>query len=459
MPVRGMNLPGDALCGTFPCMEKQTCDLLVTASRLLTGTDQGSMAGNAGVAVRDGKIMETGRAEELETKWKAADRKDLGNALLMPGLVNAHTHVPMTFLRGFADDLPLMEWLTKHIFPVEAHLTDKIVSLGARLGMYEMMRTGTTAFVDSYLLEAHVLQEAERMGMRCAGGEAVFAFPSPAYADWNGAEALYRELAKRFPGRGRVQAAVMPHSVYTTSDDVLKRCMKLAEELDLMLHIHLSESAGEVEQCRSLHQGRRPVEYARDMGLLNSRTVLAHMVDVTDGELETVAASGAAIAHNPVSNLKLASGFARVQDMLDAGISVSMGTDGACSNNSLDMFETMKLTALLAKGRTGDATAVPAMQALRMATAEGARIFRIPGLGTLSPGAPADMIALNLDEPNLCPIFNEASHAVYAASGKDCMFTMVDGKILYDRGRYADGLYADTAAEMQDLVAWVKNSN
>lgn len=459
MPVRGMNLPGDALCGTFPCMEKQTCDLLVTASRLLTGTDQGSMAGNAGVAVRDGKILETGRAEELETKWKAADRKDLGNALLMPGLVNAHAHVPMTFLRGFADDLPLMEWLTKHIFPVEAHLTDKIVSLGARLGMYEMMRTGTTAFVDSYLLEAHVLQEAERMGMRCAGGEAVFAFPSPAYADWNGAEALYRELAKRFPGRGRVQAAVMPHSVYTTSDDVLKRCMKLAEELDLMLHIHLSESAGEVEQCRSLHQGRRPVEYARDMGLLNSRTVLAHMVDVTDGELETVAASGAAIAHNPVSNLKLASGFARVQDMLDAGISVSMGTDGACSNNSLDMFETMKLTALLAKGRTGDATAVPAMQALRMATAEGARIFRIPGLGTLSPGAPADMIALNLDEPNLCPIFNEASHAVYAASGKDCMFTMVDGKILYDRGRYADGLYADTAAEMQDLVAWVKNSN
>lgn len=459
MPVRGMNLPGDALCGTFSCMEKQTCDLLVTASRLLTGTDQGSMAGNAGVAVRDGKILETGRAEELETKWKAADRKDLGNALLMPGLVNAHTHVPMTFLRGFADDLPLMEWLTKHIFPVEAHLTDKIVSLGARLGMYEMMRTGTTAFVDSYLLEAHVLQEAERMGMRCAGGEAVFAFPSPAYADWNGAEALYRELAKRFPGRGRVQAAVMPHSVYTTSDDVLKRCMKLAEELDLMLHIHLSESAGEVEQCRSLHQGRRPVEYARDMGLLNSRTVLAHMVDVTDGELETVAASGAAIAHNPVSNLKLASGFARVQDMLDAGISVSMGTDGACSNNSLDMFETMKLTALLAKGRTGDATAVPAMQALRMATAEGARIFRIPGLGTLSPGAPADMIALNLDEPNLCPIFNEASHAVYAASGKDCMFTMVDGKILYDRGRYADGLYADTAAEMQDLVAWVKNSN
>ncbi|MBD9269742.1 MAG: S-adenosylhomocysteine deaminase, partial [Akkermansia sp.] len=214
-------------------MEKQACDLLVTASRMLTGTEQPGIGGNAGVAVRDGKILEAGPAEKLEAAWMPSVRCDLGNALLMPGLVNAHTHVPMTFLRGFADDLPLMEWLTKHIFPVEAHLTDRIVSLGARLGMYEMMRTGTTAFVDSYLLEINFLQEAERMGMRCVGGEALFAFPSPAYDGWNGAEALYREQAVRFGGRGRVQLAVMPHSVYTTSDDVLRRSMRLAEELDL----------------------------------------------------------------------------------------------------------------------------------------------------------------------------------------------------------------------------------
>ena len=442
-----MKLPERSRWGTFCAMEQQACDLLVTAFRMLGGAEQSSAAGDAAVAVRDGKILETGSAAELEARWTPSVRRDLGNALLMPGLINAHTHVPMTFLRGFADDLPLMEWLTGHIFPVEARLTDKIVSLGARLGMYEMMRTGTTAFVDSYLLEANVLQEAERMGMRCVGGEVVFAFPSPAYGGWDGAEALYREQAERFSGRGRVQVALMPHSVYTTSDEVLRRSMKLAEELDMMLHIHLSESAGEVEQCRSLHGGRRPVGYARDMGLLNERAVLAHMVDVTDEELELV------------SNLKLASGFARVRDMVQAGVPVSLGTDGACSNNSLDMFETMKLAAILAKGYSGDATALPAMQALKMATAEGARIFRTPGLGTLVPGAPADMIALNLDEPNLCPMFNETSHAVYASSGKDCVFTMVEGRILYDHGIYTDGLYADTAAEMRDLVKWVKNSD
>lgn len=438
-------------------MDKQACDLLVTSSRVLAGVGRPEVRGRGGVVVRNGVILDVGEAEALEMKWQPAEHRELGSALLMPGLINAHTHVPMTFLRGFADDLPLMEWLTKHVFPVEAHLTDRIVALGARMGMYEMMRTGTTAFVDSYLLEKNVLDEADRMGMRCVGGEVLFAFPSPAYSGLAGAGALYREQAARFAGRGRVQVALMPHSVYTTNDEVLEHAVELAEELDLMLHIHLSESAGEVAQCRSLHQGRRPVAYARDMGLLNERSVLAHMVDVTDEELEWVADAGVQVVHNPVSNLKLASGFARVQDMVQAGVSVALGTDGACSNNSLDMFETMKMAALLAKGSTGCATAIPAGCALAMATVDGARIFRTPGLGTLAPGAPADMIALNLAEPNLCPIFNDVSHAVYAASGKDCVFTMVEGRVLYDHGKYVDGRYAETAAEMQELVEWVRN--
>lgn len=437
-------------------MERLPCDLLIKASCLLVNDADSAVIHNAALAVRDGRIVATGPAADVEVAWQGADTRDLGDALLMPGLVNAHTHVPMTFLRGFADDLPLLDWLQHHIFPLEAQLTRDIVALGARLGMYEMMRTGTTAFVDSYLLEEAVFETADRMGMRCAGGEVVFAFPSRTYADWNGAAALYREHAERYPAGGRVQTVLMPHSVYTTSDDILKGCLSLAGELDLMLHIHLSESAGEVAQSCELHQGRRPVAYARDMGLLGPRSVLAHMVDVNDDELAMVAQGGAQIVHNPVSNLKLASGFARVSDMESRGIPIALGTDGACSNNTLCMFETMKTAALLAKGCSLDATSVPAARALRMATVEGARIFRLPGLGTLTPGAPADVIALNLAEPNMCPMFNAASHAVYAASGKDCILTVVDGRILYEQGRYRDGLYEDTRLQVADLVGWVR---
>ncbi len=439
-------------------MQSELCDMIVTGECLISQDESRPvLTGGVAVAVKEGKVAAFGKRSEVLTEWRSGDVRDLGESLLMPGLVNAHTHVPMTFLRGFADDLPLMEWLTRHIFPVEAHLTREIVALGARMGMYEMMRTGTTSFVDSYLLEESVLETALSMGMRCVGGEVVFAFPSPAYSGMEGAAELYRNHAERFPAGSRVQTALMPHSVYTTNDDVLASCRDLAEELDLMLHIHLSESSGEVAQSCEQHGGRRPVSYAADMGLLSARSVLAHMVDLTDSELELVARSGAQVVHNPASNLKLASGFARVDEMRRAGVSVALGTDGACSNNTLDMFETMKLAALLSKGSTLDATSMPAADALRMATVDGARIFRTPGLGTLSVGAPADMIALDLTEPNMIPVFNPVSHAVYSASGKDCMMTMVDGKILYEKGCYLDGCYEDTRLALGDLVGWVRD--
>ncbi len=440
-------------------MIQRECDFIIKAAWVLANDQTQSIFEQGAVAVEKGRIAAAGEASAVAQEWQPRETVELGEALLMPGLINAHTHVPMTFLRGFADDLPLMELLTKHIFPVEAQLTREIVSLGARLGMYEMMRTGTTAFVDSYLLEEEVFKAAGQTGMRCCGGEVIFAFPSRTYADWDGARQLCRDHAARYPSGGRVQTALMPHSVYTTNDHILRECIALAEELDVMLHIHLSESSGEVAQSMDLHNGRRPIEYARDMGLLNQRTILAHMVEMTEDELETVGKSGAGIIHNPVSNLKLASGLAPVSGMIKHGISVGLGTDGACSNNTLDMFETMKLAAILAKGRELDATAIPASQALDMATVQSGRIFRLPGLGTLAPGAPADIIALDLTGPNMCPMFNPVSHAVYAASGKDCVFTMVDGRILYRQGRYLDGCFDDTRAAAADLVNWVKRKS
>lgn len=437
-------------------MIQQDCDLILQANHILTGASDNASISQGAIAIKDGKITAVGESSHLLASWTAPTVKNLGESLLLPGLINAHTHVPMTFLRGFADDLPLLEWLMKHIFPVEAHLTKEIVALGARWGMYEMMRTGTTAFVDSYLLEEQVLSTADSMGMRCAGGEVIFAFPSPAYPDRAAAKKLYAAHAERYKDHPRIQIAVMPHSVYTTDDSLLLDCMTMAKDLDLMLHIHLSESPGEVAQSMQLH-GLRPVAYANKLGLLNERTWLAHMVDLTDEEIKLVAQSGAHIVHNPISNLKLASGIAPVTAMSKAGISVGLGTDGACSNNTLDMFETLKTAAILAKAESGDATAIPASEALRMATVESGNIFRIPGLGTLAVGAPADIIALDMEEPNLCPLFNPLSHVVYAASGKDCIMTMVAGKVLYEKGSYTDGKYNDTKAAIRDIVSWVRN--
>jgi 5-methylthioadenosine/S-adenosylhomocysteine deaminase len=433
-------------------MTSTSCDLILKGAQILV--DSETTISQGAVAIAGGKIQAVGSAQSIESEWQAKEVRDLGNVMIMPGLVNAHTHVPMTFLRGFADDLPLMEWLNNHVFPVEHHLTKEIVALGARWGMYEMMRTGTTALVDSYLHEESVLSTADQMGMRCIGGEALYAFPSPAYGNLDEAMDLYRDQARRY--QGRVQVALMPHSVYTTSDEILRRCVEVSEELDIMIHIHLSESAKEVEDSEKLHDGLRPVAYAESLGFLSERTFLAHMVDLEDEEIKLVAQRGAQVIHNPVSNLKLASGIAEVKKMRDAGISVALGTDGACSNNSLDMFESMKLAAILAKGHTKDATVLPANEALKMATEESARIFRTPGLGTLRPNAPADLIALDLDEPNLNPIFNPTSHAVYAASGKDCVLTMVEGRILYDHGVYTDGQYAETRGAICELVNWVQ---
>ncbi|MEG2970175.1 MAG: amidohydrolase [Akkermansia sp.] len=438
-------------------MPQTHCDLLLHADHILTNNQESDLWNNASIAIQSGKIVAIGAREEIEQSWVATQIKNMGDSLLMPGLINAHTHVPMTFLRGFADDLPLMDWLTKHIFPVEAHLTKEIVALGSRWGMYEMMRTGTTSFVDSYLLEDQVLSTADTMGMRCVAGEVIFAFPSPAYANWDAAADLYRAQVAQYKDNNRIQLAVMPHSVYTTNDQILRQSMKLAEELDLMLHMHLSESQGEVDQSLDLHHGQRPIAYANNMGLLNPRTFMAHMVAMTDDEIATVATTGTHIIHNPASNFKLASGFAPITQMRRAGISVGLGTDGAASNNTLDMFETLKMTALVAKAVEQDATVIPAQEALNMATVESARIFRTPGLGTLKVGSPADIIALDMTEPNLCPLYHPLSHVVYAASGKDCILTVVDGKILYERGSYADGLYDDTRKAIKDIVAWAKS--
>ena len=360
----------------------------------------------------------------------------------------------MTFLRGLADDMPLMDWLNQRIFPVEQKLTPELVRLGSLMGYAEMLRTGTTACVDMYLFEASVFEAAETAGLRCLGGEAVFAFPSAAFPGPEADLDATRALAEKYRGHDRLRVAVNPHSVYTTTAEILTACRDLAQELNLPLHIHLAETPSETQICLSA-QGKRPTEYCRSLGLLDVPCTLAHVVDVTSEELDLLARKNAVVAHNPSSNMKLASGAAPVAAMLARGIRVGLGTDGAASNNRLNMFTEMGRAALMHKLTALDPTLLPAGQVLDMATLGGAAAMHDARLGSLAPGMAADCIALDLSEPNLQPMYNEVSHIVYAATGMETRMTMVGGEVLYNDGHFTRFDYPALRQEMRNVRRFV----
>ncbi len=434
----------------------QVCDTLLTAACIVTQDDERRTLEDAAIAVQDGQVAALGPVRELQAAWTPAQRLDMGESIIIPGLVNSHTHAAMTFLRGIADDLPLMEWLTGHIFPVETRLTPEIVRLGSLLGFAEMLRSGTTACMDMYLFAEQVLEAADTAGLRCTGGEAVFMFPSARCAEPDAALDITRELARRYAGHSRIGLSVTPHAVYTTTPEILGNCRALAEELHLPLHIHLAETATETAQCLEQH-GQRPIPYCHALGLLSPRTTLAHVVDATDAELDLLAASGVAVAHNPSSNMKLSSGAARVPDMLRRGIPVGLGTDGPASNNRMNMFTEMGRAALLHKLVSGDPTVCSAQQTLDAATRGGAAALHDARLGRLAVGGPADMAVLSLREPNMRPLFNPVSQLVYAATGMEVCLTMVAGEILYHDGVYTRFDYDDLLRESESLRRWALN--
>lgn len=430
------------------------CQTLVHAGVLVTQDAERRVFSPGALAINDGAILDAGPAEELHTHWQATKILDLENMLVLPGLVNAHSHAAMTFLRGLADDMPLMEWLEQRIFPVEARLTADIVRLGSLLGFAEMLRTGTTACMDMYLFEGAVLEAAEQAGLRCMGGEAVFGFPSAACADARAALTATRELAARYAGHERISVAVNCHSVYTTTPEIVSACRDLALELNLPFHMHLAETHGETERCLARH-GCRPLAYCRNLGVLEAPCTFAHVVDVTEDELELLAASGVAVAHNPSSNMKLASGAAPLAAMLRCGMAVGLGTDGPASNNQCNLFQEMGRAALLHKLVSGDPAAVPAGAVLDMATLGGAAALRMPRLGALAPGMAADCVALDLDEPNLQPMYAPVSHLVYATTGHEVRLTMVGGEIVYRDGKFSRFDYDALRREVCTLRSFV----
>ena len=370
---------------------------------------------------------------EARAKYQARQRFELAGHALIPGLINLHTHAAMTLMRGLADDLTLMDWLNQHIWPAEMkHVSEQFVYDGTRLACAEMLRGGVTCFNDMYFFPQAAARAARDAGMRAGLGLIVIEFPTPYAADAQ--DYLSKGLALRDELRNEplLSFCLAPHAPYTVSDKSLRQIATFASELDLPVHIHVHETVAEIEQSLKEH-GVRPLQRLADLGLLGPGLIAVHTVHLEPREIELFAQHGCHVAHCPSSNLKLASGLAPVRALLAAGVNVALGTDGAASNNRLDMFAEIRLAALLAKGITGDATALPAWQALEMATLGAARALGFDNkIGSLRPGKFADLAAVRLDDIETSPCYDPLSHLVYAAGREQVSHVWVNGKLVLD---------------------------
>jgi len=386
---------------------------------------------NHAVAVRDGKIEAVLPLAEAARRFPGYEQFDLRNHVLMPGLVNAHTHAAMSLLRGLADDLPLMRWLEEHIWPAETkHVSRDFVRDGTLVACSEMIRGGVTCFNDMYFFPDASLEAALAAGLRSAQGMIVIEFPS-AYAS-DAADYLRRGLEVRDRNRDEPLASfcLAPHAPYTVSNESLKKVATLSAELDVPVHIHLHETRGEIERSMAEH-GMRPLERLARLGLVGPSLVAVHAVHLEGAEIDLLAEQGASVVHCPSSNLKLASGLAPVHALLKKGVNVALGTDGAASNNRLDMFQEMRTAALLAKAVGDDPQAMPAHAALRAATLSGANALGLEKItGSIEPGKAADLIAVDFSAPELSPCYDVVSHLVYAAGRENVSHVWVGGRLL-----------------------------
>ena len=403
-------------------------DLLIRAAHVVPVAPRGALEDHA-VAVRDGRIVALLPAAEALARFEARETVHLERHVLIPGLVNVHCHAAMSLMRGLADDMPLMTWLRDHIWPAESrHVTDEFVHDGSLLAMAEMLRGGVTCVNDMYFFPEATARAALKAGMRASLGVIALEFPS-AYATDAGSY-LTRGLATRdlYHGEPLLSFTLAPHAPYTVADETLRRVAVLAEEIDAPIHMHVHETAHEVAEGTAQH-GARPLSRMASLGLVGPRLIAVHAVHLDDRELDLMAREGVSVAHCPSSNLKLASGIARVADMRKRGIHVAVGTDGAASNNRLDVMNEMRTAALLAKGSSGEADVVPAAEALEMATLEGARAIGLDAhIGSIEAGKWADLAAIDLASPETLPCYDPVSHLVYAAGREHVTHVWVAGE-------------------------------
>ena len=414
----------------------QQVDTLFTNAFILTMDESLTQYLPGAIAVRRDSLIAVGPEEEITSQYSAAETIDCRGKILMPGLVNAHTHVPMTLLRGLADDLRLDVWLMGYMMPVEREfVSPEFVRLGTLLACAEQIRSGVTTFNDMYYFEEHVAQATADAGMRAVCGQTVMKFPAPDAASYEDSLQMARDFIQKWKDHPLIVPAVSPHAPYTCTEEILRATADLAREFDVPLHTHLAETSFEVENMRN-ENGMPVIPYVRKQGLLEAKLIAAHCVHVDQGEIRSLQHARAGVSHNPSSNLKLASGFAPVVRMLESGLNVGIGTDGPASNNDLDMFEEARLAAFIAKAVTNDPTSLPASQALLMATRLGAQALHIGHLtGSLEPGKRADLIIVDISPLHNAPSFKRAAdnayaQIVYASKSTDVSDVMVNGKWL-----------------------------
>jgi len=426
-------------------------DLLIHADWVIPVDQPGALERHS-IAIEDGRITAVAGRAEAEHGIEAREVVDLPGHALIPGLINAHTHSAMTLFRGLADDLPLMSWLNDHIWPAEGRwVHEEFVADGSRLAIAEMLRSGTTCFNDMYFFPDVTARVAGQIGMRATVGLILIDFPSA----WAGDADEYFDKAiavhDQFRNDPLVRTAFAPHAPYSVSDAPLRRVLRLANELELPVHMHVHETLAEVRGGIERF-GRRPIDRLQQLGLINPALIAVHMTQLEDDEIALFAESGAQVVHCPESNLKLASGHCPVAQLLDAGVNVALGTDGAASNNDLDMLGEMQSAALLAKGVSGDACTLPAELALRMATLHGARALGIDDqTGSLAVGKFADIVAVDLSQPESQPVFNPVSQLVYTAGREQVRHVWIHGRqLLNDRALTT----IDLAQVLHRTAAW-----
>jgi 5-methylthioadenosine/S-adenosylhomocysteine deaminase len=410
---------------------RRQVSLIVTHGTVVTVDADRRIIENGAVAIDERDIVAVDTADAIAARFSASDTIDASGAVVMPGLINTHTHAPMVLYRGLADDLALMDWLQKYIFPAEAKtVSPEFVRAGTRLAALEMIESGTTTYADMYYFEEEVARATKSAGLRGVLGETIIQFPVPDAKTPAQGIARAERFVREFQGDDLITPAIAPHAMYTLDTGTLRACRAFADSLHTPVIIHVAETRAEVQASQEKY-GKTPVAYLESIGFWGPRTVAAHGVHVTAADLDVLARRHVAVSHNPESNMKLASGTAPVIAMRKAGVTVALGTDGAASNNDLDMFEAMRQAAFVHKLVSGDPRAIPAATAVEMGTIDGARALGMDReIGSLERGKRADLIVVSMQSARQTPMYGPLSHLVYVTRGDDVRTTIVNGRVL-----------------------------